>query len=168
MAGRGRGNYMPLCQCGKILTDVRSADEQTRWAERLDVSWGCRENGTAYWFYCQPCHQKVWPHDRRVIGRYSRPAPKYLAIYLPKAAAYGKSRLASGDYFFLTSAFPEWVSDESGGESRRVFPERASDESGGESRRVCARFAAPLAVSAAAVAAVVVAASNYCSGRSGR
>ena len=25
MAGRGRGNCMPLCQCGKILADVRAA-----------------------------------------------------------------------------------------------------------------------------------------------
>ncbi len=42
------GNYLPLCQCGKkILTDVRSAGEQVRWAERLDVSWGYRLNGTA-------------------------------------------------------------------------------------------------------------------------
>ena len=37
---------MPLCSCGKTLADLRSAGEEERWAERLDVSWGVRENGT--------------------------------------------------------------------------------------------------------------------------
>ena len=175
MASRGQGNYMPLCRCGRILTDMRSVDEQTRWGERFDVSWGYRLNETAYWFYCLPCHRKIWPHDRRVIGRYSRPAPKHLNLYLPNAAV-GASRLACGDYFYLTTAAPEWLPD-------------ASDA---EARRVRARVAAPLAVSGAtaaaaaatgtllgellaelqgfvvALAAIVVAANNYCSGRSGR
>ena len=37
MAVCGWGHSTPLCQCGEILTDVRSADEQTRWAERWDL-----------------------------------------------------------------------------------------------------------------------------------
>ena len=96
MAGGGKGNYMPQCPCGKILTDMRNPDEQLRWAERLDVSWGFRDNGTAYRFNCQACHQKKW-------GRYSRPASKHLDIYLP-GASYGACRLVCGDYFYLTSA----------------------------------------------------------------
>ena len=95
---------MPLCACGTVLTDIRGADEQVRWAERLGDCWGYRENGTAYWFKCFRCHVREWPNDFKVKNRYSRPAPSWLHLHW---TARPRGQLASGDFFFLTTPPPE-------------------------------------------------------------
>ena len=96
MAGAGRGwTYMPTCQCGTHLTDLRTFEEQMRWAERLGGSWDWNENGRADWFYCLGCHRLLWPNDKRINNRYSRPAPKWLHMCVPMALA--NRRLVGGD-----------------------------------------------------------------------
>ena len=95
---------MPLCVCGTVLTDIRGADEQVRWAERLGDCWGYRENGTAYWFKCFRCLVREWPNDFKVKNRYSRPAPSWLHLHW---TARPRGQLASGDFFFLTTPPPE-------------------------------------------------------------
>ena len=71
---------MPLCECGTTLTDLRSAHELARWASREGDCWDYRENGTAYWKYCRPCHMRRWPNDRRYNNRWSSPAPPWYNI----------------------------------------------------------------------------------------
>ena len=79
MASSRRGNYMPLCICGTVLTDVRGTDEQIRWAtdtslphaasgRRIHRDGGivetakycflcrdCRDGCRDCWFLCRDC-----------------------------------------------------------------------------------------------------------------
>ena len=64
--GFRRENYVPLCICGTVLTDIRGTDEQIRCAERLGVFWDYCENGMVYWFRCFRCHLREWPDDFKV------------------------------------------------------------------------------------------------------
>jgi hypothetical protein len=58
VAGAGR-SYMPTCECGTHLTDLRTFGEQLRWAERLGVSWDWKENGRAT--LDKVCLRAGWP-----------------------------------------------------------------------------------------------------------
>ena len=57
--------YMPFCQLGETLTDLRNPALREIWASRQGECWDYRANGAAYWYYCQRCHMQNWPNDRR-------------------------------------------------------------------------------------------------------
>jgi len=58
-------HYMPLCACGRTLTDIPSIAVRERWMSRYGDAWQQRPNGTPYWTHCVECHRKTWPNDRR-------------------------------------------------------------------------------------------------------
>ena len=45
--------YMPLCQCGDTLTDLRNPTLRERWASRQGECCQHRANGTPYWYNYQ-------------------------------------------------------------------------------------------------------------------
>jgi len=138
--------YMPTCPCGTTLTDLRDVDEQIRWSEKLNESWGVTKKGTAYWFRCLRCHRKEWPNDFRVNNRHSRPAPAWLDLRIVDPRGN-----RGGDYFYLTTPPPERVAREV-----RSAWELAGEDNGSsreEKRRKCSDAgASPSAASSGVVA----------------
>ena len=118
---------MPLCECGKTLTDIRSLEVLERWAHRQGDAWDYRENGTPYWKNCQQCHAKIFPHDRR-RNRWCLPAPACLHVVGSRRSGAIAARV-SGD-FWLTSPPPERISvvaqSSSSADGRRVAIEDMS------------------------------------------
>jgi hypothetical protein len=123
---------MPLCVCGKTLTDLRSEEERRRWWDRRGECWDFTANGTPYWQFCISCHMGRWPHDRRFNNRWSTPAsPLYHRVM------DGKSRLVAGD-FYLTRPPPERLSTATAAGPRNVRPRLFSSPSGSSSAGLCA------------------------------
>ena len=122
--------YMPLCLFGRTtLSDLRSLDEQMRWADRFEECWDVNEVGTAYWKYCLECHKQRCPHDTRHYGnRYTRPAPSWMHMCLPLDKAPGKRQLIMGD--FLSDHAPARADHDRGRESRRCWQARPSTHRG--------------------------------------
>ena len=126
----------PLCPCGlRAVAPLKSHGIRNRWAEEEGISrsrvTSSKRGGAsvAYFHFCEECHARIWPDDRRPPNgnRWTRPASRLLPTF--QASLQGRRRLLTGD-LYITESPPELLSAEAQDQARcrrPPTPRRASE-----------------------------------------
>ena len=118
----------PLCPCGlRAVAPLKSHGIRNRWAEEEGISrsrvTSSKRGGAsvAYFHFCEECHARIWPDDRRPPNgnRWTRPASRLMPTF--QASVQGRRRLLTGD-LYITESPPELLSAGAQDQARRRRP----------------------------------------------